>query len=92
MVATSYLARGTALCAALLILWGADGRAWAGPARHPVPGNGVCRNGGDCTPKAMTFGHYQSDWRKWPGELRPELLCAPWFRCAAWAPEAPPAP
>ena len=72
MVAPISLARGTALCAALLILWGADGRARAEPDAQPVPGNGVYPNGRDCKPKAITFGHYQGGWRKWPGELRPD--------------------
>lgn len=28
--------------------------------------------GGGCPPKAATFGHYQPQWREWPGEPRPD--------------------
>lgn len=64
--------RCAAVFTSLLIAWGAGGRAWAGPEVHPAY---ACRphcNGRDCAPRAVTFGHYEADWRKWPGERRPD--------------------
>ena len=46
----------------------------AGPRPGPVPGPGMapCTDQCPCVPKVRTWGYYDTRWRAWPGEVRPD--------------------
>lgn len=64
--------RWAALGAALLMVVGTAHEGDAGPFLRPALGPAPGCTGSDCTPRAATFGHYETHWRRWPAERRPD--------------------
>jgi len=57
--------RHWALFCGIVMVFGIGSAVFAGPrGEGPCP----CPNG--CVPNVATFGHYQTTWRVWPGEVR----------------------
>jgi YHS domain-containing protein len=44
------------------------GLCGGGPCHGPSCGRGVV-----CTPSPLTYGYFPSKWRRWPGEVRPDV-------------------
>ncbi len=62
------LARRVALCGVFLCVLRGGGAVLAGPCL-----TGSCPGGCICVPNVYGYGYFHAQWRRWPGEQRPDI-------------------